>query len=149
MHFALSAGLEPHKINSSQTHNVRELFHNSRYTLLCCYISEVSIFICNYVMKVKGTVQWVSAADAVDVELYKYESLLVDPKDGVTDFNERLNPNSLTVVKGAKAEKFAVGKPGDTFQFMRMAYYKFAGYSDDGTPKFYRIVELKDSFNKR
>ena len=115
----------------------------------CEYIEDSQSGGANAAMKVKGTVQWVSAADAVDVELYKYESLLVDPKDGVTDFNERLNPNSLTVVKGAKAEKFAVGKPGDTFQFMRMAYYKFAGYSDDGTPKFYRIVELKDSFNKR
>lgn len=116
----------------------------------CEYIEDSQSGGANAAMKVKGTVQWVSVTDAADVELYKYESLLVDPKDGVTDFNERLNPDSLTVVKGAKAEKFAVGKKiGDTFQFMRMAYYKFAGYSDEGVPKFYRIVELKDSFNKR
>ena len=33
---------------------------------------------------------------------------------------------------------------GATFQFMRMAYYKYAGDN-----VFYRIVELKDSFNKQ
>ena len=110
----------------------------------CEYIEHSESGGINASMKVKGTVQWVSVKDAVDVTLNKYESLLVDAKDGVTDFNERINPHSLTVVRGAKAEPFvfAAGK-GATFQFMRMAYYKYAG---EGV--FCRIVELKDSFNK-
>lgn len=110
----------------------------------CEYIEDSQSGGANSGMKVKGTVQWVSVADAADVVLNKYESLLVDAKDGVTDFNERINPASLTVVGGAKAEPFALSKPvGATFQFMRMAYYKYAGGN-----VFYRIVELKDSFNK-
>lgn len=118
--------------------------------LRCEYIEDSQQGGANAGMKVKGTVQWVSAEDAADVALYKYESLLVDAKDGVTDFNERLNPDSLKVVRGAKAEPFALEKePGTAFQFMRMAYYKYAGAEADGVPKFYRIVELKDSYNKK
>ena len=99
-------------------------------------------------MKVKGTIQWVAAGEAVDCELYKYESLLTDVKDGVTDFNERLNPDSLTVVGGAKGEPFVTeGEDCKTYQFMRSAYYKRAGKFGD-LYRFYRIVSLKDSFNK-
>lgn len=111
----------------------------------CEYIPDSQSGGVNAGIKVKGTVQWVSVRDAADVTLNKYESLLVDAKDGVTDFNERLNPNSLTVVTGAKAEPFVFSAgAGATFQFMRMAYYKYAGDN-----VFYRIVELKDSFNKQ
>ncbi len=131
-------------------HVSTEVDGNGAVTAVHCeYIEDSQSGGANSEMKVKGTIQWVSAADAAEVTLYKYESLLVDPKDGVTDFNERLNPGSLTVVKGAKAERFALEKAeGATFQFMRMAYYKYAGIRD-GVPVFYRIVDLKDSFNKR
>lgn len=98
--------------------------------------------------KVKGVVQWVSAEDAADATLYLYDYLLTPVTDGVTDFNERLNPVSLTVKKGAKAEPFLKNaKSGDTFQFMRDAYYKLDGADENGL-NFYYIVGLKDSFNR-
>ncbi len=117
-------------------------------TVHCKYIPGSAAGGENAGMKVKGTIQWVAADEAVDCELYKYESLLTDVKDGVTDFNERLNPNSLTVVSGAKGEPFVTeGEDCKTYQFMRSAYYKRAGKFGD-LYRFYRIVSLKDSFNK-
>lgn len=117
-------------------------------TVHCEYIPGSAAGGENAGMKVKGTIQWVAADEAVDCELYKYESLLTDVKDGVTDFNERLNPNSLTVVSGAKGEPFVTeGEDCKTYQFMRSAYYKRAGKFGD-LYRFYRIVSLKDSFNK-
>ncbi len=114
----------------------------------CEYIEDSASGGVNSGIKVKGTIQWVSVKDAVDCKLCKYESLLVDVKDGVTDFNERINPNSLEIVEHAETEPFAVAfEEGKTFQFMRDAYYKYAG-KIDGVHTFYRIVSLKDSFNK-
>ncbi|MBR1625390.1 MAG: glutamine--tRNA ligase, partial [Clostridia bacterium] len=120
---------------------------------------EVTVVHCNYIeksksgeenagIKVKGVVQWVNAEDAVDVTLNKYGGLLLDEEDGVKDFDKRLNPNSLVVVKGAKAEPFLKKEEGKSFQFMRMGYYKVAKTSENET-LCYLIVDLKDSFNKK
>ena len=120
---------------------------------------EVTELHCNYIeksksgeenagMKVKGVVQWVNAKDAVDVTLYKYSSLLLDVVDGDKQFDNRINPNSLVVVEGAKAEPYlATRDVGERFQFMRAAYYKLAEKTDKGLICYY-IVGLKDSFNK-
>ncbi|MBR1747518.1 MAG: glutamine--tRNA ligase/YqeY domain fusion protein [Clostridia bacterium] len=99
-------------------------------------------------IKVKGVVQWVDAEYGVPVVLNKYESLLLDETEEVKDFDKRANPNSLTVVKGGFAEPWLAQKEeGDTFQFMRAAYYKLAEKRPEGI-LFYRIVDLKDTFNK-
>ncbi|MFA5450304.1 MAG: glutamine--tRNA ligase/YqeY domain fusion protein [Clostridia bacterium] len=114
----------------------------------CEYIEDSASGGVNAGIKVRGVVQWVSVKDAVDIEIYKFGYLLTDAVDGVTDFEERLNHNSLEVVKGVKAQPFALsGEEGKAFQFMRMAYFKRAGLYD-GVPRFYEIVALKDSFNK-
>ena len=121
---------------------------------------EVTLLHCEYVeksksgeenagIKVKGVVQWVNAEDAVDVTLNKYAGLLLDEEDGEKDFDKRLNPQSLVVVKGAKAEPFLTQEGADkSFQFMRMGYYKVAE-TDGKNALCYLIVDLKDSFNKR
>ena len=130
-------------------HVSTELDENGAPKLLHCeYIEDSAQGGVNAGIKVKGVVQWVSANKCVDCELYKYESLLVDATDEVTDFNDRLNPNSLEVVKGAKGELcLDEGEVGKSYQFMRAAYYKYAG-KKDGVSRFYRIVSLKDTFNK-
>lgn len=93
-------------------------------------------------IKVKGVVQWVNAADCVDVELCDYDYLLLD---GEGDFSQRLNPNSKKVFN-AKAESYlAQAKPYKRFQFVRMGYYSTAS---DAKNKFNMIVGLKDSYNK-
>lgn len=114
----------------------------------CEYVPDSQSGGANAKTKVKGVVQWVSAEDAADATLYLYDYLLTPVTDGVTDFNQRLNPVSLTVKKGAKAEPFLKNaKAGDTFQFMRDAYYKSNGADENGL-NFYYIVGLKDSFNR-
>ncbi len=100
-------------------------------------------------IKVKGVIQWVEATSAVKATLMQYESLLTDATDEVKNFDDRINPNSLKVVSEAVAERYLNERnEGDAFQFMRAAYYKLAEKRDDGLV-FYRIVELKDSFNKK
>ena len=101
--------------------------------------------------KVKGTMHWVSAHDAVDAEIRIYDHLfsVEDPGDSSDgkDFTEKLNPNSLTIISGAKVEPYlANAKPGDKFQFLRMGYFS-ADYDHTAEkPVFNRTVTLKDTY---
>ena len=104
--------------------------------------------------KVKGTIHWVDAATAVDAEIRLYDRLfnVENPSDerGVESYLENLNPDSLTILKGCKAEAMlGAVKPGDSFQFLRTGYF-CADY--DYTPEhpvFNRTVALKDSWSKK
>jgi glutaminyl-tRNA synthetase len=117
--------------------------------LVCEYLPDTAPGESNSSIKVKGVIQWVSVFDALDIVLHKYESLLTDPKGGITNFNERLNANSLEVILNAKAEPFALTGGSDCgFQFMRMGYYKLDPNSGDSLI-FRRIVSLKDKFNTK
>ncbi|MCR5215945.1 MAG: glutamine--tRNA ligase/YqeY domain fusion protein [Lachnospiraceae bacterium] len=99
--------------------------------------------------KVKGTIHWVDAKNALDVEARLYENL-IDEEKGVynEDGSMNINPNSLTVVEHAYVEpSFADAKAGDKFQFVRNGF--FCIDSKDSTPEhlvFNRIVSLKSSF---
>lgn len=121
---------------------------NGKVTELHCnYIEKSKSGEENAGIKVKGVVQWVNANDCIPSTLYKYSSLLVDETEGVKQFDQRLNPNSLEKVEGAMAEPhLATYEVGATFQFIRSAYYKLAK-NEKNCLEFYRIVELKDSFN--
>ncbi len=100
-------------------------------------------------LKVKGVIQWVDANTAVDAEVRQLESLLVDATEEVTDFTERFNHNSMTVVT-AKCEKSLLdAKVGDSFQFMRIGYYVMDRDSTATKPVFNSIVGLKDSFKPK
>lgn len=99
--------------------------------------------------KVKGTIHWVSAAEAVKAEVRLYENI-VDEEKGVynEDGSLNLNPNSLTVLKECMVEPSLVeAKAYDSFQFVRQGF--FCVDSKDSTPDalvFNRIVSLKSSF---
>ncbi len=98
-------------------------------------------------IKVKGVIQWVDASTCADVTVRKLQSLLTDVKDGVTDFNERFNADSMRIVT-AKAERSLLSaKAGDRFQFMRVGYYVLDRDSRDDKLVFNEIVGLRDSFN--
>ena len=98
-------------------------------------------------VKVKGVIQWVDAATALDVTVRKLQSLLTDVVDGVTDFNQRFNYESMKVV-GAKVESsLKNAKVEDRFQFMRVGYYVLDRDSSENGLVFNEIVGLKDSFN--
>ena len=98
--------------------------------------------------KIKGTIHWLSAQFAKDTTLMIYnrlftiENVNAIPEDKT--YNDYLNPESLTVVKGAKIEpSLAEAKPGDKFQFVRDGYF-CKDTKNENT--FNRIVGLKDSF---
>ena len=99
--------------------------------------------------KVKGTIHWVSAKEAVKAEVRLYENL-IDEEKGVynEDGSINLNPNSLTVVNDCYLESnFKDAKNGEKFQFVRNGY--FCVDSKDSAPDhlvFNRIVSLKSSF---
>ena len=103
--------------------------------------------------KVKGTIHWVSAADAVPVEVRLYENLIDEDKanemDSIYDENGELylNPNSLVVKKAYVEPALKDAKAYDRFQFVRQGFF-CVDYKDskEGAPVFNRIVSLKSSF---
>ena len=98
-------------------------------------------------MKVKGVIQWVDAATCADVTVRKLQSLLTDAVDGVTDFNERFNADSMQIVQAKTEQSLLSAKVGDRFQFMRVGYYVLDRDSKGKNLVFNEIVSLKDSFN--
>lgn len=99
-------------------------------------------------VKVKGVIQWVDAKSCIDVTVRKLQSLLTDVVDGVTDFNERFNEESLKIVPCKVEKSLLSAKVEDKFQFMRVGYYVLDRDSKNGNLVFNEIVGLKDSFNQ-
>ena len=101
------------------------------------------------VRKVKGTIHWVAAAAAKEVECRLYENIVDEEKGKLNeDGSLNLNPNSLTVLPHCYVEPaLAEAKAYDSFQFMRNGYF-CADCKDSrpGAPVFNRIVSLKSSF---
>ena len=102
--------------------------------------------------KVKGTLHWVSAPDAIEAEVLLYDRLFKDPdpaghKD--IDFKEFLNEHSLEIRKGCKLEpSLQNAKEGDRFQFQRLGYFCVDKDSKPGALVFNRTVGLKDTWAK-
>ncbi len=100
--------------------------------------------------KVKGTIHWVHAKEAVKAEVRLYENL-VDEEKGVynkEDGSLNLNPNSLTVLKNCYIEPAIAGaKAYESFQFVRNGFF-CVDYKDskEDALVFNRIVSLKSSF---
>ncbi len=105
-------------------------------------------------VKVRGTIHWVAAKDAIDAEVRLYDRLFSDPfpdshKD--KDFMEFLNKNSLEILKNCKLEpSLSNAQVGEHFQFQRNGY--FCVDSKNSTPNhlvFNRTVTLSDSWAKK
>ena len=100
--------------------------------------------------KVKSTIHWVEANEAVDAEVRLYSNLFTDPDPDAADkdFLECLNPDSLEILTGCKIERaLAAARAPESYQFMRLGY--FCPDSKDSTPEhpvFNRSVSLKDSY---
>ena len=98
--------------------------------------------------KVKGTIHWVNAADAISAEVRLYENLIDEEKgklneDGTLNFN----PNSLEVLEARLEATSGDLKVGEHVQFIRNGY--FVVDSKDSTPEhmvFNRVVGLKSSY---
>ena len=99
--------------------------------------------------KVKGTIHWVSAAQAVEAEVRLYENIIDEEKGKYNeDGSLNLNPNSLTVLEHCYVEpELAKAEAYDSFQFVRQGYFcADCKDSKPGHPVFNRIVSLKSSF---
>lgn len=104
-------------------------------------------------IKVKGTIHWVSAAEAINAEVRLYDRLfnVEDPLgDKEKDFKEFINPDSLKIITEAKLEpSLKDAKAGEKYQFQRLGYFCVDSY--DSKPShlvFNRTVTLKDTWAK-
>lgn len=101
--------------------------------------------------KVKGTLHWVDASQAVPAEFRLYEPLVLDEDEPTgKPFMERINPNSLEVVHGFVEPNMKGAKVQDKFQFFRHGYFNVdAKDSTNNQLVFNLIVSLKSSFDPK
>jgi glutaminyl-tRNA synthetase len=103
--------------------------------------------------KVKSTIHWVSAEQAIDAEVRLYDNLFTkenpdDVPEG-QEFTVNLNPKSLEVVTGAKLEPSLAGAaPANRYQFERLGYFSVDPDSTPEKPVFNRTVALRDTWAK-
>ena len=100
--------------------------------------------------KVKGTIHWVSAAHAIDVEARLYDRLFTEAepeKDG-RDFKSVLNPHSLEVVTAKCEPSLKNAKPELRYQFERLGYFTLDNESRSGKLVLNRTITLKDTWAK-
>jgi glutaminyl-tRNA synthetase len=106
--------------------------------------------------KVKGTLHWVSAKEAVDVEVRLYDTLFnvenpgkVKKGQDADSWLNNLNPDSLVVNTAAKAEPhLATFASGAALQFERMGYFCIDPDSASDKLVANRTVTLKDTWAK-
>lgn len=101
-------------------------------------------------IKVQGTLHWVNAADAIEVEVREYDRLfrVEDPTDEEGDFKDYINPDSLKVVKGYAEPAIKEADQSHRFQFLRKGYYCLDTESSGSKLIFNRTVTLKDAWAK-
>ncbi len=100
--------------------------------------------------KVKGTIHWVSAAHAVDVEARLYDRLFTEenPEAGGRDFMSVLNPDSLTVVTAKVEPSLLEADFFERYQFERLGYFCLDAESAPGKLVFNRTITLRDTWAK-
>lgn len=98
--------------------------------------------------KVKGTLHWLSALECAPAQFRLYDYLLDDRDGEDIDFSERLNENSLVIANGYIEPALAQAQAGESFQFVRMGYFRKDEDSTAELSVFNRIVGLKDSWAK-
>jgi glutaminyl-tRNA synthetase len=103
--------------------------------------------------KVKGTIHWVSADHAVDVEVRLYDRLfsVENPSEAPEggDWKDNLNPDSLTVVNAKIEPEISNGEPGTKYQLERTGYFCVDTESTSEKLVLNRTVGLRDSWAKQ
>ncbi|MFN3350784.1 glutamine--tRNA ligase/YqeY domain fusion protein [Pseudorhodoplanes sp.] len=99
--------------------------------------------------KVKATIHWVSAQDAVPAEVRLYNPLFVRPDPDAANFVADLNPESLEILPDAKLEPAILAdNSAEPMQFERQGYFVRDRDSRPGRPVFNRTIGLRDSYAK-
>ena len=107
--------------------------------------------------KVKGTLHWVNADDAVAAEFRLYDTLMkseeaaaddAEEEEGAVekDFIDKLNPDSLVTMKGFVERALKDAPAGEHYQFLREGYFCADLTTTPEAPVFNRTVGLKDSY---
>lgn len=102
-------------------------------------------------IKVKGTMQWLSAAHAQEAEIRLYDRLfkVENPANEEGDFMGYVNENSLKIIPSALVEPALMqAQIDDRFQFIRLGYFCLDKHSTPDKIIFNRTVGLKDSWSK-
>ncbi|ABR50332.1 glutaminyl-tRNA synthetase [Alkaliphilus metalliredigens QYMF] len=103
--------------------------------------------------KVKGTLHWVNAQEAIAAEFRLYEPLILDSEKQVEEgqeeksFLDKINPQSIEVIQGFVEPNMQKAKGQDKFQLFRHGYFN-VDPKDTTAEKlvFNQIVSLKSSF---
>lgn len=103
--------------------------------------------------KVKGTIHWLAASDAISAEVRLYERLFTvadpDDDDDGRGFQAHLNPASRRTTVALIEPSLAAAQPQQRFQFERVGYFIADCYDhSESKPVFNRIVTLRDTFAK-
>ncbi len=103
-------------------------------------------------IKPKGVIHWVDGTQHIDCEVRLYDRLFTDvaPDAGGKNFLDAINPASLVILNGCKAEaSLAKANQEERYQFEREGY--FVADSKDSTaekPVFNRVIGLRDTWQK-
>ncbi|MEW6767868.1 MAG: glutamine--tRNA ligase/YqeY domain fusion protein [Pseudomonadota bacterium] len=98
--------------------------------------------------KVKATIHWVAAAQAVPAEVRVYDNLFSGPSPDAASFASQLNPKSLEVVNAMLEPALASENFSGAYQFERQGYFCRDRDSAPGKPVFNRTVGLRDTWAK-
>ena len=103
--------------------------------------------------KVKGTIHWVSAEHAGDVEVRLYDRLFMHENLNDLaeddDWRKYLNPHSMQIIRGKVEPALLKLAQGTRVQFERTGYFCVDKESTTQKPIFNRTVTLKDSWAKQ
>lgn len=118
--------------------------------LRCSYIENSKSGNDTSGINVKGTLHWVSAANALPVEIRQYDRLfkVEDVASAEGDFKDHINPDSLQVITGYAEPALKEAEVGEKFQFMRKGYFCLDSDSTPDKLVFNRTVGLKDTWGK-
>jgi glutaminyl-tRNA synthetase len=101
-------------------------------------------------INVKGTIHWVSEAQAVDAEVRLYDRLFMveDPSREDGDFKEYLNSESLQVITAKVEPALKDATLNTPYQFLRKGYFCLDADSTVDKLVFNKTVGLKDTWAK-
>jgi glutaminyl-tRNA synthetase len=99
--------------------------------------------------KIKGTIHWVSAPQAIDAEVRLYDRLFTVPEpDADGDFKSFVNSKSLEVVNAKGEPSLKDADPEVRYQFERLGYFALDPDSRPDKLVFNRTITLKDTWAK-
>jgi glutaminyl-tRNA synthetase len=116
----------------------------------CTYIPESRSGSDTSGIQVKGTLHWVSAKHAIQIEARMYDRLfkVEDLGNAEGDFKAYINPDSLSVMNVYAEPALKNAKQGERFQFLRKGYFCMDPDSKEGALVFNRTVTLRDMWAK-